>query len=115
TGNRFEHLTCTVVRSTDYLSGSRNRSTHSTVGGYKMTPNALPETRSRAKSKTIMMFSTLLVVFTMILAACGSSGQNNPGSTTKHVLTVASQSNDFSQAGLNPFNTKTDVGVQGLI
>src|SRR6202521_472729 len=80
-----------------------------------MTPNALPETRSRAKSKTIMMFSTLLVVFTMILAACGSSGQNNPGSTTKHVLTVASQSNDFSQAGLNPFNGHTDVGVQGLI
>lgn len=80
-----------------------------------MTPNALPATRSRAKSKTTMMFSTLLVVFTMILAACGSSSQNNPGPTTKHVLTVASQSSDFSQAGLNLFNGHTDVGVQGLI
>lgn len=81
-----------------------------------MTPNSLPVRRSRVKSKRAMMMSTLLVVFTMILAACGSSGQsNNPGSTTKHVLTVAAQSSDFSQAGLNPFNGHTDVGVQGLI
>ncbi|MGH2495042.1 MAG: ABC transporter substrate-binding protein [Ktedonobacteraceae bacterium] len=81
-----------------------------------MTPNSLPVKRSRVKSKRAMMVSTLLVVFTMILAACGSTSQNNnTGSTTKHVLTVAAQSTDFSQAGLNPFNGHTDVGVQGLI
>ncbi|HEU0001541.1 MAG TPA: ABC transporter substrate-binding protein [Ktedonobacteraceae bacterium] len=81
-----------------------------------MTPNSLPVKRSRVKSKRIVMLSSLLVVFTMILAACGSSTQNNNnGPTTKHVLTVAAQSSDFSQAGLNPFNGHTDVGVQGLI
>jgi peptide/nickel transport system substrate-binding protein len=80
-----------------------------------MTPNSLPASHSRVKSKKAMLVSTLLVVFTMILAACGSSNQNNPGPTTKHVLTVASQSSDFSQAGLNLFNGHTDVGVQGLI
>ena len=61
-----------------------------------MTPNSLPAARSRVKSKTTMLVSSLLVVFTMILAACGSTNQNNPGSTTKHILTVASQSSDFS-------------------
>src|SRR5713101_8355497 len=80
-----------------------------------MTPNSLPAARSRAKSKTTMLISSLLVVFTMILAACGSTNQNNPGPTTKHILTVASQSSDFSQAGLNPFNGHTDVGVLGLV
>jgi peptide/nickel transport system substrate-binding protein len=81
-----------------------------------MTPNSLPAAHSRAKSKKTMLVSALLVIFTMILAACGSSGQNNnPGSTTKHILTVAAQSSDFSQAGLNPFNGHPDVGVQGLI
>lgn len=81
-----------------------------------MTPNSLPGTRTRAKSQQAMLVATLLVVFTMILAACGSSPQNNtPGSTSKHVLTVAAQSSDFSQAGLNPFNGHPDVGVQGLI
>ena len=80
-----------------------------------MTPNSLPAARPRAKSKTTMLISSLLVVFTMILAACGSTNQNNPGPTTKHILTVASQSSDFSQAGLNPFNGHTDVGVLGLI
>lgn len=81
-----------------------------------MTPNSLPGVRARAKSKQAMFIASLLVVFTMILAACGSSPQNNnPGPTTKHVLTVAAQSSDFSQAGLNPFNGHPDVGVQGLI
>ena len=81
-----------------------------------MSPNSLPGIRARAISKKAMLVASLLVVFTMILAACGSSPQNNnPGSTTKHVLTVAAQSSDFSQAGLNPFNGHPDVGVQGLI
>jgi len=80
-----------------------------------MTPNSLPGIHARAKSKKAILVATLLVVLTMILAACGSSPQNNNPGTTKHVLTVAAQSSDFSQAGLNPFNGHPDVGVQGLI
>ncbi|MBV9710776.1 MAG: ABC transporter substrate-binding protein [Ktedonobacteraceae bacterium] len=80
-----------------------------------MTLNSLPAAPSRVKGKTTAMMSTLLVVFTVILAACGGSSQPNSPSSTKHVLTIATQSYDFAQAGFNPYNGHPNAGVAGLV
>jgi peptide/nickel transport system substrate-binding protein len=79
-----------------------------------MTLKSLPATPLKVKSKTTAMISTLLVVFTLILAACGSSPQST-SSSSKHVLTIATQSYDFAQAGFNPFNSHPNAGAAGLI
>ncbi|HLX56570.1 MAG TPA: ABC transporter substrate-binding protein, partial [Ktedonobacteraceae bacterium] len=79
-----------------------------------MTPNSRPVTPSRVKSKTTAMVFSFLVVLTMILAACGSSTQNNQASS-KHILTIATQSYDFAQSGFNPYNGHPNAGVLGLV
>jgi peptide/nickel transport system substrate-binding protein len=58
------------------------------------------------------MVFTLLVLFTMILAACGGGTTQ---SSNKAILKIATQSYDFAQAGFNPYNTHTNAGVQGLV
>ena len=82
-----------------------------------MTPNSLPAIPSRVKSKATVMAFTLLVVFTMILSACGGGSSQNNNTTTgsKHVLKIATQSYDFAQAGFNPYNGHPNAGVQGLV
>src|SRR5579863_908784 len=79
-----------------------------------MTPNSRPVTPSRVKSKTTAMVFSFLVVLTMILAACGSSTQNNQASS-KHILTIATQSYDFAQSAFNPNNGHPNAGVLGLV
>jgi peptide/nickel transport system substrate-binding protein len=79
-----------------------------------MTPNSLPAAPFRVKSKATAMVFTLLVIFSLILAACGSSGQNNQAST-KHILKIATQSYDFAQDGFNPYNGHPNAGVLGLV
>src|SRR5438477_8852533 len=81
-----------------------------------MTPNSLPAIPSRVKSKATVMAFTLLVIFTMILSACGGgSSQNTTTTGSKHILKIATQSYDFAQAGFNPYNTHTNAGVAGLV
>src|SRR6266699_5578527 len=82
-----------------------------------MTPNSLPAIPSRVKSKATVMAFTLLVVFTMILSACGGGSSQNNNTTTgsKHVLKIATQSYDFAQAGFNPYNGHPNAGIQGLV
>src|SRR5437763_13355953 len=81
-----------------------------------MTPNSLPARPSRVKSKATVMAFTVLVIFTMILSACGGSSQNNNTTTgSKHVLKIATQSYDFAQAGFNPYNGHPNAGAQGLV
>ena len=79
-----------------------------------MTLKSLPATPSRVRSKSTAMISTLLIILTLLLAACGSSQQNG-SSSTKHVLTIATQSYDFAQAGFNPYNAHPNAGAAGLI
>ncbi len=79
-----------------------------------MTPNSLPAAPSRVKSKTTAMVFTLLVVFTLLLSACGGTSQNNQA-PSKHILKIATQSYDFAQAGFNPYNGHTNAGVQGMV
>ncbi|HZO71961.1 MAG TPA: ABC transporter substrate-binding protein [Ktedonobacteraceae bacterium] len=59
------------------------------------------------------MVFTFLVIFTMILAACGGGPSQN--TNTKHILKIAAQSNDFTQAGFNPYNGHPNAGLEGMV
>ena len=77
-----------------------------------MILNSLSTAPLQVKSKTIAVMSALLVVLTLVLAACGGSSH---GSSSKHVLNIATQSYDFAQAGFNPYNGHPNAGAAGLI
>lgn len=79
-----------------------------------MTPKALPGTSSRLKIKFTVVLFTLLVIFTLILSACGTSGTTN-STSSKKVLKIAAQSYDFAQSGWNPFNGHPNAGILGLV
>jgi peptide/nickel transport system substrate-binding protein len=79
-----------------------------------MTPNSLRGTSSKVKVRSFTALLSLLVLFSMVLVACGGTTQSNQ-TPTKHILRVAAQSYDFAQSGFNPYNTHTNAGVQGLI
>src|SRR5436305_4745328 len=79
-----------------------------------MTPNALPGTSSRVKIKATSMVFTLLVIFTLILSACGTTGTSS-STSSKKVLKIATQSYDFAQSGWNPYNGHPNAGVLGLV
>jgi len=78
-----------------------------------MTPNSLLGAPSRVKIKTTAMVFTLLVILTVILAACG--GSNSATKSNKAILKVATQSYDFAQAGFNPYNGHPNAGISGLV
>lgn len=80
-----------------------------------MTPNTFLVRPSRVKIKSTAIVFTLLVIFTMILSACGGSTTQNNQATSKHILKIATQSYDFAQAGFNPYNGHPNAGVQGLV
>ena len=79
-----------------------------------MTPKALPGSSSRLKIKFTAVLFTLLVIFTLILAACGTTGTTS-NTSSKKVLKIAAQSYDFAQSGWNPFNGHPNAGVLGLV
>lgn len=66
----------------------------------------------RIKTRTALF--TLLVVFLLILAACGNATSNSK-SNGKVILRVAAQSYDFAQSGFNPYNGHPNAGVLGLV
>ena len=80
-----------------------------------MTPNTLLSAPSRMKIKSTASIFSLLVIFALILTACGGSSNNNNSSSSKHVLKIATQSYDFAQAGFNPYNGHPNAGVAGLV
>ncbi len=74
-----------------------------------------PNSRSyQLKLKTGAVMCTLLVIFGMLLSACGGSG-NSTNTSNKHILKVAAQSYDFAQAGFNPYNGHPNAGILGLV
>ncbi len=79
-----------------------------------MTPNSHLTAPSRVKVKSFTALLSLVVLFSMVLVACGGTTQNTQ-TPTKHILRVAAQSYDFAQSGFNPFNTHTNAGVLGLV
>jgi len=77
-----------------------------------MSPNSRSSVfQNKVKTSTVLL--SLLLLFTLALAACGGS-TNQPTATHKSVLRVAAQSSDFTQAGFNPYNTHADAGI-GLL
>lgn len=78
-----------------------------------MASNPLRALSSRAKTASMVMVFSFLVIFTMILAACGGGPSQN--TTTKHILKIAAQSYDFTQAGFNPYNGHPNAGLEGMV
>ncbi len=78
-----------------------------------MASNPLRALSSRAKIASMAMVFTFLVIFTMILAACGGGPSQN--TNTKHILKIAAQSNDFTEAGFNPYNGHPNAGLEGMV
>src|SRR5690348_1565908 len=79
-----------------------------------MTPNSLPGASSRVKARSFTALLSLLVLISMVLAACGGATQSNQ-SASKHILKVAAQSYDFAQSGFNPYDGHPNAGVLGLV
>ncbi|HET8910020.1 MAG TPA: ABC transporter substrate-binding protein [Ktedonobacteraceae bacterium] len=74
-----------------------------------------PNFRShQLKMKTGTVMFTLLVVFGIILTACGGTSTST-SSASKKILKVAAQSYDFAQAGFNPYNGHPNAGMLGLV
>src|SRR5438105_2611919 len=78
-----------------------------------MTPNSLLASPTRVKVKSFTALLSLIVLFSMILVACGGTSQNNQAAT-KHILKVATQSYDYAQSGFNIYNGHPNAGL-GLI
>src|SRR5215470_9448071 len=78
-----------------------------------MTPDSLPVAPSWLKVKSFTALLSLIVLFSVILTACG--GGTTQQTTSKHVLKVATQSYDFAQSGFNPYNGHPNAGVLGLV
>src|SRR6516164_1390778 len=77
-----------------------------------MTPNSLLTAPSKVKVKSFMALLSLVVLFSMLLAACG--GTQNTQTTSKHILRVATQSYDYAQSGFNIYNGHPNAGL-GLV
>src|SRR5437899_7533697 len=80
-----------------------------------MTPNPLLAAPWRVKVKCFTALFRLIMLFTMVLAACGGTTQNNSQTPSKHILKIATQSYDFAQSGFNPYNGHPNAGVLGLV
>ena len=78
-----------------------------------MTPNAFPSTGMKNSSKTLIV--SLIVLFSLLLTACGGASTSSKNSSGQTVLKIATQSYDFAQAGFNPYNGHPNAGVLGLV
>lgn len=82
-----------------------------------MASNAL-SARLR-KGKMGLLLFTPLVLFSLILGACGGGSSNNTNNNnsaaSKGILTIGAQSTEVTKAGFNPYNPQTNVGVLGLV
>jgi len=77
-----------------------------------VSPNSLPS--SRLKLKAGFVFCSLLVVFTMLLSACGSAQQSNTTST-HHALRIGNFVGDAFTKVTSPYNGNAQSGVLGMV
>src|SRR5260370_16398162 len=80
-----------------------------------MTPNSFPSLSSRVKTKATGSLFAFLVIFTMLLSACGGGNAQNNQANSKDIAKIDTQSYDFAQAGFNPYNGHPNAGVLGLV
>ncbi len=70
--------------------------------------------RARLTAPSILF--AFLALCTFLLAACGGGGNSSSSSSgQKHVLTVSTQSTNFSLAGFNPYSTDPNSGIDGFV
>src|SRR3989442_15208909 len=79
-----------------------------------MTANSLLAAPSKVKVKSFTALFSLVVLFSMVLAACGGGSTQSTQTPSKHILRVATQSYDFAQSGFNIYNGHPNAGL-GLI
>jgi len=80
-----------------------------------MTPNPRLAAPSWVKNKSTALLFTPLVIFMLILSACGGGSTQSGQAGTKHILKIATQSYDFAQSGFNPYNGHPNAGIAGLV
>jgi peptide/nickel transport system substrate-binding protein len=71
---------------------------------------------SQKEHKGSPVLFTFLALLAVLLAACGggsSSSSTNTGQ--KHILTVSTQSTNFSLPGFNPYSTNPNSGIDGFV
>jgi peptide/nickel transport system substrate-binding protein len=78
-----------------------------------MTPNIFPLAGIKSNGKTILV--SLILLFSLLLTACGGGSSGNKNSSGQTVLKIATQSYDFAQAGFNPYNGHPNAGILGLV
>lgn len=78
-----------------------------------MTPNVFPSAGIKSSGKTMLV--SLIILFSLLLTACGGGNSSNKNSSGQTVLKIATQSYDFAQAGFNPYNGHPNAGVLGLV
>ena len=71
-----------------------------------------PRAESGRKRYTIPALVTLAVIFSMALAACGSSNSNGSGS--KVLTAICAVSGSYTQ-NMSPFNPNVNCGVDGML
>jgi peptide/nickel transport system substrate-binding protein len=79
-----------------------------------MTPNSLLAAPSKVKVKSFTALFSLVVLFSMVLAACGGGSTQSTQTPSKHILRVATQSYDYAQSGFNIYNGHPNAGL-GLV
>lgn len=78
-----------------------------------MSPNSLSS--SRMKLKAGFALFSLLVVFTMVLAACGSSSPSQQASNHHAVLRIGNFVGDAFTKATSPYNGNAQSGVLGMV
>lgn len=80
-----------------------------------MAPNSSVPVGTHRKVTSITALLSCIVLFSMVISACGGGTTTSKGPNGKVILKVAAQSYDFAQAGFNPYNGHPNAGVLGLV
>src|SRR5260370_2355677 len=80
-----------------------------------MTPKSRLASPSWVKNKSTALIFTPLVIFMVILSACGGGSTQKGQDGAKHILKIATQSYDFAKSGFNPYNGPPNAGVAVLV
>jgi peptide/nickel transport system substrate-binding protein len=67
------------------------------------------------KGKKGFLFCSLLILFSLLLTACGAGSASGSNNGSKGILTVGAQSAEVTQAAFNPYNPQPNAGVLGLV
>src|SRR5260370_42692936 len=79
-------------------------------GGFVMSPDSRSSVfQDKAKTSTVLL--SLLLLFTLALAACGGGTTHPTATAQKTVLRGAPQYKDLTPGGFYSYNTPADEGI----